>query len=163
MSNSKMSSQCPVCRNMYANKYLKRRHMGAIHGIDENLRAISIERRKYLKHQSDRKYIRNMDRQNADNQPTTPTTITTSQHESIDNMSLNGQNGGQVEPMESRTTLEYHMQSDDRSDDKSDVDRLFRQMFSECWNAYNRVCMRKKKKSSPPAYRPTKVPQWTTY
>ena len=124
--------------------------MGVIHGVDEDMQLISIERRKYLKHQSDRKYIRNKNRQNVDNQPTTSITVATPQRESIDNITSNGQDGGNFELVEMP-----------ESNFKSDEDRLFRQMFYECMNAYNRVCMRKEKSS--PAYRPIKTVQWTTY
>jgi len=130
--------------------------MGVMHGVDENKRPISIERREYLKHQSDRKYIRNMDRQNADSRSTTSITVATPQRESIDNLTMNRQNGGKFERMDdsSPTTPE--------SSDKSDEDGLFQQMFFDCMNAYNRVCMREKKKKSSPAAC-TKALQWSTY
>jgi len=63
--------QCPVCRNVYANKYLKHRHMGAIHGLDKDCRPISVERRKYLRLQSSRKYVRIANRKSVNQSPAT--------------------------------------------------------------------------------------------
>jgi hypothetical protein len=67
--------QCPICRNVYANQYSKQRHMGgAIHGLDKNCRPISIQRRKYLRLQSARKYVRNRDRKSDTRSPATIST-----------------------------------------------------------------------------------------
>jgi len=144
MSNRRMSThnlsyeQCPVCRNKFANVYLKRRHMGVLHGIEKDGSHISVERREYLKRQSDRKYVPIRLR----SQPSTTV------RPSFDNVT---QNGGKIESMESMKH-EYRMQTSDKSDevDEDKMFQLFQRMMTDCESAFNRVRMRKQEKTTLP-------------
>ena len=151
MSTHNLSQdQCPVCRNKFANVYLKRRHMGVIHGLDESGETISVERREYLKHQSDKHYIRNGNRQ-VNIQPTT--IVTTPQQQSFDYTTMNRSSGGKLDP----ATLDFHS---DKTDEDNEY-KMFQQMMCEYESAYNRVCKRKSKKSSVSEY--TETLQWSKY
>ena len=108
MSTHNLSQdQCPVCRNKFANIYLKRRHMGVIHGLCEDGQTINAERREYLRHQSDRKYVRNRDRRHADNPPTP--TVMTSPQQSFDYTTMNRPNGRKVECMDLTAVSYTHL------------------------------------------------------
>ena len=150
MSNRRASTQnlsdeqCPVCRNKFANVYLKRRHMGVLHGLEKDGSHISPERREYLRRQSDRKYVPIKFRN--------PSSSTTS----FDNMK---QNGGKFELIEP-TTSEYRTQFSDKSDEDMEF-KLFQRMMSDCERAFNRVRMRKQEKTTLPTV--TKPLQRTRY
>ena len=121
--------------------------MGVIHGLDESGETINAERRQYLKHQSDRYYVRNRNRQT--NVQQTATTITTPQQQSFNFTTMNG---GNFDPV-------AHGNHSIESDDNEYTQ--FQQMMSDYQNAYNRVCNRKPKKSSLPEY--TETLQWSKY
>jgi len=61
-ANNLSQEQCAVCHKEYTNVYLKRRHMGVLHGLGENGQPISAERREYLRCQSARNYVRKRNR-----------------------------------------------------------------------------------------------------
>jgi len=154
MSTHNLSQdQCPVCRYKFANVYLKRRHIGVIHGLCEDGQTISAERREYLRHQSDRKYVRNRDRRHAGNPPTP--TVVTSPQQSFDYTAMNRSKRGKVECVDP-TALE----SSDESDEDNEC-KMFQQMMTEYERAHKRVCRRKPKKSPLPEY--TETLQWTKY
>lgn len=54
--------RCPVCGADYSSLFSVQRHLGIKHMLDVTGRAITEERRAYLRHQSDRRYIRNGER-----------------------------------------------------------------------------------------------------
>lgn len=145
-----LDEQCPLCRKVFANVYLKRRHMGAVHGMDKDCRPISVERREYLRLQSARKYVRNSHRKSAIR---SPATVSTSQQPTFDSTTVDKDE--KVECMDP-TALE----SSDESDEDSEY-KMFQQMMTEYERAHKRVCMRKPKKSSLPEY--TETLQWTKY
>ena len=143
-----IDDQCPLCRNVFANVYLKRRHMGAVHGMDKDCRPISVERRKYLRLQSARKYVRNRHR-TTDIQ--SPAEVSTSQKPTFDCTTMD------IDGKLDTTTLDYHS---NKSDEDNEY-KMFQQVMSEYENAYNRVCKRKPKKSSLSEY--TETLQWSKY
>ena len=124
--------------------------MGVIHGLDESGETINVERREYLKRQSDRHYIRKRNRQ-VDIQPIAA--VSRTQQQSFDYTTMNRSNGGKSD----LSTLEYHS---DKSEEDNE-EKLFRQMMTEYESAYNRVQKRQSKKSSLPEF--TKTLQWSKY
>lgn len=149
-----LEEQCPLCRNVFANVYLKRRHMGAVHGMDKDCRPISVERREYLRLQSARKYVRNRHR-NTDNG--SPTTLSTSQQPSLDCTTVNKE--GNFERVDDATP-DYHMGSYGRSDAEIE-DTLFRRMIDQTKNAVKHVCKPKQKNNIRPAH--AKALRWCSY
>lgn len=120
--------------------------MGVLHGLEKDGSQISAERREYLRRQSDRKYVPIRFR----NQPSTTVLP------SFDNVTQNGGKFDRVEP----TTHEYRMQSSDKSDEDMEF-KMFQRMMSDCESAYNRVRMRKQKKTSLPVA--NKPLPWSRY
>jgi len=146
-----LDDQCPLCRKVFANVYLKRRHMGAVHGMDKDCHLISNERRDYLRLQSARKYVRNRHRQ-MDNERS-PTTVSTSQRPSFDQTTVD-----KDEKFEGtdHASPDYRMESNDRSD--ADIeDELFRRIE----NVVYHVCKQKQKNKVLPAY--TQPLKWSSY
>lgn len=60
---------CPVCGAGYSTLFSVQRHLGVKHMLDVSGCMISKERQAYLRHQSDRRYVRNGERK-FDNQST---------------------------------------------------------------------------------------------
>jgi len=54
--------RCPVCGTGYLSLFSVQRHLGVKHMLDVDGRMITKERQAYLRHQSDRRYIRNGER-----------------------------------------------------------------------------------------------------
>ena len=59
-----MSCSCSVCGSVFASRFAKKRHLGVKHMLDDNGTRISMERQEYLKQQSTKHYVRNVDRTN---------------------------------------------------------------------------------------------------
>lgn len=57
-----MPHRCAVCDSTFVSKFSLKRHMGVKHLMDIEGRRISSERQDYLRHQSDKIYIRNGER-----------------------------------------------------------------------------------------------------
>jgi hypothetical protein len=119
--------------------------MGVLHGLDKDGQLLTAERREYLRRQSDRKYVPIKHR----NQPSTTTTC----KPSFDNVI---QNGGNFEP----ALHDYRKQSNDRSDEDMKF-KMFLQMMSDYESEFNRVRMRKEKKTTMPAV--NKPLEWIKY
>jgi hypothetical protein len=54
--------RCPVCGANYSSLFSVQRHLGIKHMLDVTGRIITEERQTYLRHQSDRRYVRNGER-----------------------------------------------------------------------------------------------------
>ena len=46
---------CQVCHKAFSSRFAARRHIGVIHGLNEDGGSITSEQQEYLRHQSDRK------------------------------------------------------------------------------------------------------------
>ena len=57
-----MSCSCSVCGSVFGSRFAMKRHLGVKHMMDESGTKISAERQEYLKHQSAKHYVRNVDR-----------------------------------------------------------------------------------------------------
>jgi len=148
-----LDEQCPLCRKVFANIYLKRRHMGAVHGMDKDCRPISVERREYLRLQSARKYVRNRDRE-MDSR--SPATISTPQQPSFNYTAVD--KDGKFERVDT-TTSDHRKKSSTGSGEDIEAE-LFRRMI-ERWNDDKPVCKPKQKNKIMPAHANTL--QWCSY
>ena len=57
-----MSRSCSVCGSVFGSRFAMKRHLGVKHMADESGMKISVERQEYLKEQSAKHYVRNVDR-----------------------------------------------------------------------------------------------------
>jgi len=160
-ANNLSQEQCPVCHNVYANVYLKRRHMGALHGLDEDGRQISVERREYLRCQSARNYVRKRNRM-AENRSSDDITESTSQlvQPSFD---YTTKNAGIKFVLVDPATFDCRMESSVRSD-KDIEDQEFQRMKDQNMSAFEHVCMPEQnhEKTSLPTYTKNHL-RWSKY
>jgi len=63
---SSTGHRCPVCGAGYSTLFSVQRHLGVKHMLDVSGCRITKERQAYLRHQSDRRYVRNGERKSDD-------------------------------------------------------------------------------------------------
>lgn len=160
-SNNLSQEQCPVCRNVYANVYLKRRHMGVLHGLDENRQLISVERREYLRCQSARHYVPKRNRM-AGNRSSAAIMESTSQPVQPP-CDYTTKNAGIKFALVDPAIFDCRTESDVRSDEEIEH-KVFPQMTDQNMSTFEKVCIQeqKHKKTSLPAYTKNHL-QWSRY
>lgn len=75
--------RCPVCGADYSSLFSVQRHLGVKHMLDATGRMITKERQAYLRHQSDRRYVRNAERKSDSQYVKTETELTKPQLQAL--------------------------------------------------------------------------------